>query len=76
LTENKGREELFGYLDTVLRKSEEKFKKNHSAQDLQLKWGRLLVQAIVAYGKLLETVQLDNMMKDIELIKEKIGLKE
>ena len=68
---SKRRKELFSYLDGVLRKSEKIFKKNHSKRQVQLQFGRLLVQAIVAYGKLLETdehelriLKLEEQIKD------------
>jgi hypothetical protein len=54
----------------------EKFKVNNKQDERRLKWGRLIVNAVQAYGKLLETVQLDELMKEIEAIKEKVGLKE
>lgn len=70
----KRRKDLFTYLDKILRLSEEKFETDRKRQDLRLKWGRLMVQAIVAYGKLLETVQLDDLMKEIEQIKQHVGM--
>lgn len=70
------REALFSCLNSVLVVSQKKFKHNHARQELRLKWGRLIVQAVGTYGKLLETVQLDDMMEEIEAIKEHVGMKE
>jgi len=71
----KVRDGLFKSLDSVLRVSEEKFKVNNKKDETRLKWGRLIVNCISAYGKLLETVQLDEMMREIQEIKEHVGMK-
>lgn len=68
------RKALFSCLSTVLTLSLEKFKVNNKTDERRLKWGRLVVNAVGTYGKLLETVQLDQMMKEIEAIKEHVGM--
>ena len=73
----KDRNKLFSYLDTVLSVSHEKFKLkrgrgNHTLK--RMKWGRLLKDCVLAYGKLLEVHELEQMAKDIEEIKKKVGL--
>jgi hypothetical protein len=70
------REALFSCLSTVLAVSMEKFKMETKKDCDRRAWGRLIVQGSQAYAKLLETVQLDELMKEIEAIKEKVGLKE
>jgi len=58
---DKLRASLFGYLDNVLKVADEKFHKNKKKDEQRLKWGRLIVQAVNAYGKVLETVELDSL---------------
>jgi len=72
---NKRRQSLFPHLDNTLKVCEEKFNFDKKHDEQRLKWGRLRIQAIQAYGELLSTVQLEQLAKDVELIKEKIGLK-
>lgn len=38
-------------------------------------WGRLMVSAIDSYGALLKEDELEELAKDVELIKEKLGMK-
>ena len=68
------RKALFSCLNSVLLVSQEKFKMETKKDCERRAWGRLLVQAVQAYGKVLETVQLDELMKEIEIIKEKVGI--
>jgi len=63
LTEKKPKDDLFNSLNTVISKAEKNFEKNHSKQDLQLKWGRLLVNAVATYGKLLDGFTIKGEMK-------------
>jgi len=74
LKPEKTRNGLFTKLNTVLSLSEEKFKVNNKKDETRLKWGRLMVQAIQVYGKLLETVELDQIMTEIEAIKKHVGM--
>ena len=68
------RTSLFQYLDDILSVSQKKFKADRKKDCSRLKWGGLMVRAIQAYGKLLETVQLDKLMKEIEEIKQHVGI--
>jgi len=74
LNATKEREGLFKRLTTVLDVSQKKFEINNKPDHNRLKWGRLMVQAINTYGKLLETTQLDQLAEDVKKIKEKVGL--
>jgi len=66
LNPEKARKQLFKYLDDCLALSHKKLHANHSKQQLRLSWGRLMVQAIGAYGKLLETEELEQRVKKLE----------
>lgn len=70
----KTREALFSCLNSVLVVSQKKFKMEQKKDYSRLKWGGLIVRAVQAYGKLLEVHELEQMAKDIEQIKEKVGL--
>lgn len=59
----------------VLTTSVEKFKMETKKDCERRSWGRLVVQASQAYGKLLETVELDQIMREIEEIKKHVGMK-
>ena len=64
---------MFSCLSNVIVTSQEKFKIERGKSDRsRIKWGGLIVRAVQAYGKLLETVQLDELAKDIEEIKKEI----
>lgn len=65
---DKLRASLFGHLDNVLKVADEKFHKNKKKDEQRLKWGRLIVQAVNAYGKVLETVELDSLNERVESI--------
>ena len=75
LDEKKHRSELFEYLDDILTVAHKKYDMEEKNDDSRLKWGRLMVSAIDSYGTLLKTTELEAITRDIELIKEKIGLK-
>jgi len=74
LNEKKTREALFSCLNSVLIVSQRKFKMEQKTDVSRLSWGRLMIQAISVYGKLLDNVELSNIQKDIDLIKEKLEL--
>lgn len=63
---DKARTRLFKYLDNILAVSEEKFSKNKKKDEKRLKWGRLMVYSIQAYGKLLEIEQLEQRVEKLE----------
>jgi hypothetical protein len=73
LNEKNDNSRLKSYLDSVLKVSEKKFNYDRKPDSNRIKWGRLIVNAVQAYGKLLELDELETMKEDIEKIKEKIG---
>ena len=61
------REQLLKHLDVVLKRSLKKFQIERGQKErLNLKWGRLIVQAIQAYGRLLETDELEERVAKLE----------
>lgn len=60
------RKGLFKRLTTVLDVAEKKFQINNKRDHTRLKWGRLIVQAVNSYGKLLETAELEQRVEAIE----------
>ena len=72
---NKERNKLFSYLNGILDVSQKKFSMNNKVDGERRSWARVSIQAINSYGKLLESAQLDQLMKEIEQIKKHIGLK-
>jgi len=66
MSETERRNGLFQRLDVVLVTSEKKFKSDKKRDELRLKWGRLLVNAVNSYGKLLETEELELRVEKLE----------
>jgi ribulose 1,5-bisphosphate synthetase/thiazole synthase len=65
------RQTCFKVLRHVLGVSLEKFDKEKIANDAKLKWGRLLVNTIQTYGKLIEIYEIEDLMQRVgELEKE------
>jgi len=62
---------LFTTLRHVLTVSGEKFDKEKALNGDRLKWGRLIVSAVEAYGKLLESIKLAEMEERIKLLEER-----
>ena len=62
----KEREGLFKHLGTVLDVSEKKFQTFNKTDNARLKWGRLIVQAVNSYGKLLESAELEERVEKLE----------
>jgi len=62
----KAKTKLFQYLDECLALSHKKLHTKKKDDDQCLKWGRLLVQAIQAYGKLMETEELEQRVAKLE----------
>jgi len=54
--------------------SEEKFKVNNKEDHKRMKWGRLLVNCVGVYGKLLETEELEQLAAEVEAIKKHVGM--
>jgi len=76
MNHEKVRKQLFKDLEDSIRLSHEKLHTNRKTDQSRLGWGRLMNSLIMSYGNLLETVQLDELMKEIEAIKEHIGMKQ
>ena len=61
------REQLFKHLDFVLKRSLKKFQIERGQKEcLNLKWGRLIVQAVHEYGFLLKSDELELRVKELE----------
>ena len=71
----KARKGLFKDLKDILEVSQKKFLINNKPDKERRAWARVSITAIQAYGKLLETHQLDQLAKDIEEIKKEIRQK-
>ena len=60
---------------TVITVSGKKFKTNNRENHERITWGKLLISACSAYGKILDNHELTQIQKDIDEIKEKLGLR-
>lgn len=67
---------LFSKLDAVLRVAEEKFRAETKADASRRSWGRLIVQTVVAYAKVLETAELEKLNERVEALEEKVDEKQ
>jgi len=69
LTEKNDNSRLKGYLDSVLRVSEQKFNSFNKGDPLRIKWGRLIVQTIKVYGELIKNEELEDLRKEVDELK-------
>ena len=61
------REQLFQHLTSVLRLAQKKYDlKNGQSDGRKLSWGRLIIQAVSAYGRLLDTEELEERVTKLE----------
>jgi hypothetical protein len=61
------REQLFKHLDVVLKRSLKKFQIERGQKEgLNLKWGRLIVQAVREYGFLLRSEETEIRLANLE----------
>ena len=61
------KEQLFQYLELVLKRAEKKFKIDRGQrEELNLKWGRLIVQAVHEYGYLLKSEEIEIRLSELE----------
>ena len=60
------RKKLFEHLDVVLSVSQKKFEAENKSDKERRAWGRILIQAINAYGKLLSYDELEMRILDLE----------
>lgn len=73
LNVDKARTQLFKYLDEGLALSHKKLHTKRKDEEICLKWGRLMVNMISVYGKLMETEELEQrVLKLEELIKDSV----
>ena len=75
MNEKEARKRLFDCLDVYLSVSQKKFDVNNKRDVERRAWARIGLQTINAYGKLLESVQIDTLMKEIEAIKKELKMK-
>lgn len=59
---------LFGILTHILIVSKQKFDMERASNRDRQAWGRLIVGAVEAYGRLLQTQQLDELEERIEFL--------
>jgi hypothetical protein len=64
--QKKRRTKLFGYLDAVIRVSDEKINSKGNADRQKQGWARVLVSAVSAYGQILKDVELEEIMERLE----------
>ena len=48
--------------------------KKGQSDDNKMKWARIIIQAVQAYGKILETDELETMKDDIQKIKQELQM--
>ncbi len=61
------RELLFQHLTSVLSLAQKKYElKNGQSDRRKLAWGRLIIQAVSAYGRLLDTEELEERVTEME----------
>jgi len=61
------RERLFQHLTSVLSLAQKKYGlKNGQSDRRKLAWGRLIIQAVSAYGRLLDTEELEERVTKLE----------
>lgn len=66
MNEKNRRESLFDKLGVILGVAEKKFRTEKKDDELRLKWGRLMVNAIGVYGRLLDTEELELRVEKLE----------
>ena len=74
MNSEKTRKELFKSLNSVLTVSEKKFKMDTKKDGERRSWGRLLIQAVSVYGKIMEVEELEEIRQDIDLIKKELHM--
>ena len=78
LNVTKEREWLFLKMKDILTVSHEKFSVKTGrgyTNGNRMSWARVFITGFSAYGRLLETSQLDALAKDVELIKKELKIK-
>ena len=72
MTEKNDNSKLKGYLDSVLRVSEQKFNAFNKVDPLRIKWGRLIVQSVKAYAELIQVDEIEELREEVDQIKEEL----
>ena len=67
------RDKLFERLDHVLSVCESKFNMRKASNATRQRWARLIVQATQVYGKLLDGVENEAILKKIAEIEKRVG---
>lgn len=72
LNPKEARSSLFSHLDFAIALSRDKASKEKAKNTERMSWTRILIQGVEAYGKLLESVQLEEIearIKELERLK-------
>jgi len=62
----KDRQKLFHHLNTVLTLSEKKIGNKNNQDGIKQSWARIQISAVSAYGRLLDTEELEQRVEDLE----------
>ena len=60
------REKLFRVLNGVLGRAEKKVENKNTKNGDALSWNRIIIQAVNAYGRLIEAEDLEQRLEDLE----------
>ncbi len=69
------KQSLFQHLDYAISLSREKSGKETASNADRQKWLRILISAVDSYGKLLETIQLDEITERLDETERLLGVK-
>jgi hypothetical protein len=72
---SRNRDELFAQLEHILSTSKQKFDMRKASNATRQKWARIIVQAIQVYGKLLDGAENEAILKKIDEIEKRLGVK-
>lgn len=63
---------LFTHLDHVIEVSQKKFDMEKAANSDRQAWGRIIVSAVQAYGKLVELAEIEEVKQRIEALEKMV----
>jgi hypothetical protein len=69
------RDKLFERLDHVLDVCNIKFNLTKTSNATKQKWARLIISAVQTYAKLLDGVETEKLLKRLDEIEDKMGVK-
>ncbi len=72
---NRRRKELFRCLSHVLEVAMKKFDSDHASNSERRSWARIIISGSQAYGALLESSQLDELERRLEVLEGAGGAK-